>query len=161
MQIQIISEKEQLDISLKLLKQAHTDDIEQSAVRLVIQEKNTLLMLRRSAHKGSPGYWELPGGSLESGEDVFSGARRELKEETGRTISKFLSLLDTLEFTTMSRRKKCRQYILSVTTNQDTVVLNPQEHDQFAWFNKTEISKLNTLPETKRFLLRFLKVQPL
>ncbi|MBU3728998.1 MAG: NUDIX domain-containing protein [Phycisphaerales bacterium] len=30
-----------------------------------------------------PGFWELPGGKVEPGEDALSAARRELAEETG------------------------------------------------------------------------------
>jgi ADP-ribose pyrophosphatase YjhB (NUDIX family) len=48
---------------------------------LVLNERNELLMLRRS----DCGDWGLPGGLMEPGETTEQTARRELLEETGQT----------------------------------------------------------------------------
>lgn len=44
------------------------------------------LLLVRRARPPHAGLWSFPGGKLESGETLLSGAARELKEETGLTL---------------------------------------------------------------------------
>ena len=46
-----------------------------------------LLMIQES-EKLSGGVWELPGGGLDFGEDIFLGFNRETQEEMGLSISK-------------------------------------------------------------------------
>ena len=44
------------------------------------------LLLAQRAVEPFKGYWDIPGGFLEAGEDPQDGARRELLEETGLEI---------------------------------------------------------------------------
>jgi 8-oxo-dGTP diphosphatase len=50
------------------------------------QGKDLYLMTTRPEGKVYAGYWEFPGGKLESGESVEAALRRELIEEIGLTI---------------------------------------------------------------------------
>ena len=52
----------------------------------------SLLMVRRRNHP-CIGYWALPGGFCEIGEDLEDTARRELEEETGYKAGKMKKLL--------------------------------------------------------------------
>jgi 8-oxo-dGTP diphosphatase len=45
------------------------------------------LLLARRAVAPFQGFWDIPGGFLEEGEDPLDGLRRELKEETGLEIA--------------------------------------------------------------------------
>ncbi len=55
-------------------------------VYIIYQDK--LLMFKRSeAKKKFPGWWSLPGGHIDEGEEPLSSAIREVKEETGVDIS--------------------------------------------------------------------------
>lgn len=48
---------------------------------------NALLMIKRSQTKKKfPGFWSIPGGHIEAGEDPLAAAIREVQEETGVTI---------------------------------------------------------------------------
>jgi dATP pyrophosphohydrolase len=47
------------------------------------QDKVEYLMLKRSAKVVFPGMWQCVVGTLDPGEEVLKGMRRELKEETG------------------------------------------------------------------------------
>ena len=55
------------------------------AVGLVFNEHGQILIAQRPAHTSHPGFWEFPGGKIESGETAEQGLVRELQEEVGIT----------------------------------------------------------------------------
>jgi 8-oxo-dGTP diphosphatase len=56
------------------------------AVGVLIRGEAELLLTSRPSGKVYAGYWEFPGGKLETGESVEQALRRELHEELGITI---------------------------------------------------------------------------
>jgi 8-oxo-dGTP diphosphatase len=62
-------------------------NITEVAVGVLIDSQGRYLMTTRPEGKVYAGYWEFPGGKLESGETVVQALRRELIEEIGLTIS--------------------------------------------------------------------------
>ena len=57
------------------------------AVGVLIRPDGQFLLTSRPAGKVYEGYWEFPGGKLESGESVEQALRRELQEEIGISIA--------------------------------------------------------------------------
>lgn len=58
------------------------------AVGILIREQDgALLMSTRPVGKPFAGYWEFPGGKIESGETVAMALQRELQEELGIVIA--------------------------------------------------------------------------
>ena len=57
-----------------------------SVAKAVLHRNNKVLLLRNK--KG----WDLPGGHIKQGEDIVSGLKREVFEETGLAISDVFSL---------------------------------------------------------------------
>jgi 8-oxo-dGTP diphosphatase len=53
---------------------------------LVVKDDRVLLL--RRAHPPRVGWLDVPGGFLEAGESLETGARRELREETGLTLGR-------------------------------------------------------------------------
>ncbi|MGB6104275.1 MAG: Nudix family hydrolase [Pusillimonas sp.] len=51
------------------------------AAGLILQPDGSLLLAQRPQDKPWPGWWELPGGKIESGETTLQALARELKEE--------------------------------------------------------------------------------
>ena len=51
------------------------------AAGLILKPDGQLLLGQRPADKPWPGWWELPGGKIETGESVLQALARELKEE--------------------------------------------------------------------------------
>lgn len=56
------------------------------AVGVLLRPDGTFLLTSRPPGKVYEGYWEFPGGKVESGETVEQALRRELREEIGVTI---------------------------------------------------------------------------
>jgi 8-oxo-dGTP diphosphatase len=56
------------------------------AVGVLIAGDGSFLLTSRPPGKVYAGYWEFPGGKLETGESVEQALRRELQEEIGVTI---------------------------------------------------------------------------
>ena len=53
----------------------------------VENSKGEFLLTKRSENKSMPGLWESTGGSVTAGEDSFSAALREVREETGIVLN--------------------------------------------------------------------------
>jgi 8-oxo-dGTP diphosphatase len=56
------------------------------AVGVLVRDDGAFLLTSRPEGKAYAGYWEFPGGKLETGETVEQALRRELQEEIGITI---------------------------------------------------------------------------
>ena len=56
------------------------------AVGVLIDGQGRFLLTSRPAGKVYAGYWEFPGGKVETGESIDQALRRELHEELGITI---------------------------------------------------------------------------
>ena len=53
------------------------------AVAVILNNNKQVLIAKRPDHVHQGGYWEFPGGKLETGEAVEQALRREIKEELG------------------------------------------------------------------------------
>ena len=67
--------------------------ITEVAVGVLLDNEGRYLMTTRPEGKVYAGYWEFPGGKLESGETVVQALRRELVEEIGILISEAHTVL--------------------------------------------------------------------
>ena len=60
----------------------------------IFNEENKILLVRRhSQDRKDPDKWEVPGGKLDSGEDLSVSKKREIVEETGLIIEEIKPLV--------------------------------------------------------------------
>lgn len=65
-----------------------------SVVVLPVFNNGNILLIRQYRHAAKDYLWELVAGRKDDGEDFATGARRELKEETGYTAKKLKKILE-------------------------------------------------------------------
>lgn len=101
-----------------------------------------LLILKRVADTYLGNRWDIPGGTLEDGEDPAEGARREMFEETGIRIGK-PSLF--FHYSNVDEGKD-KQFITLVFlaelgSEPEKIALNPREHSEYAWVRLEDIRR--------------------
>ena len=106
------------------------NDISTVAKLVIIDEENRVLFLKRSNYVSKyAGEWDLPGGHLKEQEDMLSGLKREVFEETGLDIrdSNYFKNIDNLHF-------------FFTSYNSQPVTLS-DEHVDYKFFDKNELDK--------------------
>ncbi len=106
-------------------------------VQAIIQAENKVLLLRRSQGRpGLIGKYELPGGTLDDGEQPDDALRRHLRNDTGLELSSF-SLHDVL--TMSSREEGDIQHVLVVYLCElhttDMPILLGNSFDKYEWLS--------------------------
>lgn len=105
------------------------------ADNLVFNEKGELLLLKRSElDESKPGYYTIPGGHVDSGEDFETAAKRELLEEAG------IKSENVTEVGKYEDDKVCIHYFRSDVVNVEPV-LQEEEVWSYEWVDPKEIDK--------------------
>jgi len=126
-------------------------------VSVAVLHDDRVLVLERSPQDSFPGYWELPGGSVEGRESFLDAATRELAEETG--IGKVL-LEEFYRAVRPPLLPRSVKYDLvdeaafrgRVSARPD-VRLNAHEHAEYRWASEAELGVFK-MAEPKRVLAR-------
>ncbi|MEU5265918.1 NUDIX hydrolase [Amycolatopsis sp. NPDC021455] len=118
-----------------------------------IARDDRVLFLRRGADVFLAGRWELPGGTAEPGEPFEATAVREVAEETGLTVRVTGELARDSWPDITGRAMRIHAYVYTVDEDgTGEVVLDPAEHDDFAWLTRAQAREL-PLPDHFRRLL--------
>lgn len=105
------------------------------------KEDGAFLLAQRPADKIWAGYWEFPGGKIESGETAREALVRELEEELGITVETaypWLTRVFTYPHATV------RLHFFRVTKWKGE--LHPHEGQQFCWQQPTKVEVNPVLP---------------
>lgn len=115
-------------------------------VAAIIRREGRILAVRRPEGKPMAGYWEFPGGKVESGEGLAQALRRELGEELGVDPDVL-----TLEAFDLWREKRHIYEHMTVRLHFFLVdgyegPLKPQEGQDMVWVRPEEAVGLDFLP---------------
>jgi 8-oxo-dGTP diphosphatase len=119
------------------------------SVKVIIKDdEGRCLLLKRSLNsKGNPGRWEPPGGKINQNESFDSALMREVKEETGLTIS-IQHALGTSE----SELPKIKVVHLILEGQIESGKLHlSEEHDAYVWVNPTKLMSMDLVDWFKPF----------
>lgn len=124
----------------------------QKSATVAICNNNKLLILRRGqSAPWKPGHYCLPGGKKEGDESLVDCAIRELKEETGITISD----KNTLTPHSITYNSAYSKIVFFTKLTDPSVRLN-WEHDHYIWLDHRSMSNflmVPGLPTTIRYLV--------
>jgi 8-oxo-dGTP diphosphatase len=124
----------------KILVKLQNTKTYKSAHIVIVHDENILVLRRSSIDDWMPGHYGLPGGKIETGENILDGLCRECKEETSLDISpQHLVFLP-----------KCsieNQHAFYYTTKYSGKVKLDFEHDDFRWVNPKNLSNYKVVPD--------------
>ena len=120
-----------------------------SAKVLVRDEQGRVLLLKRSVRsKNNRGKWDLPGGKVDTGESFDGALLREVAEETGLTVS-LVGVAGTAESDLPDRKVV---YLLMDGRLTSGEVRLSEEHDEFAWVERSRLSVVDVCEQFRSFL---------
>ncbi len=103
---------------------------------VIFDEDGYVLLLKRKKNQKFPEEWDLPGGHLVEGEEWFSGAAREVQEETNLLVK------DLEEIYREGRMSyyKTDKFEGDIYDHQDL-----PEHDRYMWVDPNKIDEINNV----------------
>jgi 8-oxo-dGTP diphosphatase len=118
-----------------------------------IVRNSKVLVIKRSLAVAKGGFWDIPGGRLEWGEDLASGLAREVLEETGLRLKKVIAPISLSTFTNSAKPDNQIIRIIYFCTASGKIKLS-HEHTEFRWVNIDEYKKLTFLDSEYLALLK-------
>jgi 8-oxo-dGTP diphosphatase len=115
---------------------------------VIRNDKGQRLVLKRSQRsKGNPGKWEFPGGKADPGERVDEALLREVREETGLTIT----LERVVGYGQADLPDKTIVYLFFEAIHEAGEVRLSDEHDAFAWVALAALPNIDLSPQFVAF----------
>ncbi len=112
------------------------------------QEKYELLLIKHRCG----GHWSFPKGHVESGENEFQTALREIKEETGLDVDLHDGFRQSVEYFPKPHIKKQVVYFLASPKADDTVTKQDEEISEYRWCLLDEADRLVTFKNDKHLI---------
>ncbi|KAJ4987893.1 hypothetical protein SVAN01_06623 [Stagonosporopsis vannaccii] len=109
---------------------------------IVFNSRGKMLLVQRAKdEKAYPDAWEIPGGKMDdTDETILHAAARELNEETGLTATRVVRKVAQFTFPDGRPDKTWLKLIFQFEVeDSDAVVLDPVEHQNFAWASEDEV----------------------
>lgn len=97
--------------------------------------------------------WVIPGGHVESGEDVVTALRREVKEETNLEITdiQFIGYLDMINPPDFYKPKHFLGLNFFCRTTDTNVIIN-EEATEYAWVDLDQTEKYDVAIPSKKII---------
>jgi 8-oxo-dGTP diphosphatase len=110
----------------------HADCHRVGVIAVIVDDQDRVLLTRRHDN----GHWEPPGGGLERDEDLITGLRREVREETGLEVR-----LRVLAGVYKNMQRTVVTLVFRCAPAGGTLTLN-DEVTAFLWATPREVSEL-------------------
>lgn len=108
-------------------------DSDTAVIAVIIRDQKILLGLRD--YKNGPTVWTAPGGSLDDGESLEAGARRETKEETRIDDLKFIDYIGNVKAEGLDYL-----HIFYCKSQQVPDLAEPEKFKEWRWFSLEEFA---------------------
>ena len=111
-----------------------------SVTGALIRDGLVLIVRRSEREEFLAGYYELPGGQVEFGDDPARSIEREFLEETGLSV-RALKPYHVLSYVLPADTHRFDIVYIVHTDERSDVVLS-EEHDAYRWVSETELDEL-------------------
>lgn len=108
-------------------------------------QPSRVLLVQRASHDSMPNRWEIPGGAVDKNETVVGGLAREVWEESGLEVRRFIACVGAGEgleagavFTTTRGRFVFKLTFVVEVKDSSAVKLDPEEHQDYVWATEEE-----------------------
>jgi len=119
-----------------------------NAVAVIVNKDNKILLLKRG--KGAPwmpNKWGLVGGGIEKGETPQKAVEREIEEETGLEIKKFVRSFS------IERHADSIEHLFACRYNGDpTDIELDDENSNYGWYDVSEMEYLEIVPHLIEYI---------
>ncbi len=125
------------------------DELTKNAVAVIVDNDNKILLLKRSDDPKiwQPSKWALVGGGIDKGETPEEAVEREIKEETGLEINKFIKSFS------IQRHRDSIEHVFACRYSGDPVdVTLNGENTKYGWYGVEEINYLDTVPHLMEYI---------
>ena len=117
--------------------------------------RDKVLISKRSDNQHLAGYWEFPGGKVESNEDVSVALKRELFEELGITIDNAES------YTVIEHAYPDKEVLLDVwKVFEWSGEPESREKQEFCWVGIDELNNYN-FPAANKYIIQSILLEPM
>lgn len=125
---------------------------------IIFDKLNRILLLKRTNTSWCDGYWEIPGGKLEHGQEFNHVLHDEVFQETGLRVRKVSKLSYVDAFNLTSGKYKGHHYleIVRCALSYSGKLQISEEHSAFMWATKRKALSLKLTDTTRRALLALL-----
>lgn len=144
------------------------DELVTGAVVFEPFKTNRVLIVKRAPHEDYfPNFFEIPGGKVDAGEAIAAGLARELLDETGLVMTKVLTQLPGMAYTTTKTVvegekevvivKKSVQLNFAVEVAPGDIKLDENEHVEWMWAGLEELHEVEMSELMRECLVRILE----
>jgi len=123
-------------------------DLIKNALAVIVNNDNKILLLKRSKEtEWMPEKWSLVGGGIEKGEKPQQAVEREINEETGLEIKKFVKTFS------IQRNPNSIEYVFACRyEGEPTDVELNEENTNYGWFDVDEMNYLDIVPNLVEYI---------
>lgn len=118
----------------------------------IFKDGKFLIVKRAENDTFFAGFWEIPGGKVEYGEEPDTGALRELEEEVGLKV-KLISPISVINYGELVRDIQYIQinYLCELADHQEVKLSG--EHSDYKWVTFSELENYQMHPDMKKAIL--------
>jgi|AGTN01.3.fsa_nt_gi ADP-ribose pyrophosphatase len=124
---------------------------------VIVRDGRVLMLFRSDACRNNRGLWTIPGGMVETFERLEEAVKREVKEETGLTVT-------GIDFLGVSDRTFDGEHWVSIlylcTCDGEPVNAEPEKHLKIAWQRLDELPERITMPSRDGIDAFMLRIEP-
>ena len=124
-------------------------ELKKNAVAVIVDGDNKILLLKRSSDPKiwQPSKWALVGGGIEKDETPEQAVKREIKEETGLDISKFIK-----SFSIQKNPDSIEHIFACRYDGEPTDIKLNEENTNYGWYDVEEMKFLDIVPHLIEYI---------